>query len=146
VLRWLEHTIGGWVGHVADPIRHFVGDALGGLAALVAFVFSDVTRAWDDLLATGHDLELGAWLFGDQVYRKLAEIIRHYIPRFAFTAWWWVTHPASLTEILGWYLLAWLERQAWTAARYLGEFVAALITKNARRVAELAETILAAVL
>jgi hypothetical protein len=144
--RWLERKLGGWAGHVGDDVRHLVGDVAGGLAALIEFVFSDVTSAWHDLEATSHDLELGAWMLSGSVYRKLAELITHYIPRYAMTAWWWVTHPQELVSVLGWYLAAWLEQHAWDVGRYLGEFVTSLITHNMRRVAGLLETILAAVL
>ena len=41
---------------------------------------------------------------------------------------------------------AWLEREAWTAGQYLGEFTLSLVIHNVRRLAHLAETILVAIL
>jgi hypothetical protein len=109
-------------------------------------VYHDVTSAWDDLLHTAEGIETGAWHLGRAVWRQFNRVLTYWVPHFAMTAWWWVTHPDQLALVLFWWTLHYLERFAWTAAQYLGEFALALVMRNLRRFLHLAEEILAAVL
>lgn len=143
---WLTHTARSvWHGVTSD-VSSFVHGVLAGLVGLLTTLFAHVTGAWDDLERAAHDLEVGAKLYGESLWRKLSEIVGYWIPHFAYTAWWWVTHPSALAETLTWHIVAWLERNAWVAGRYLGEFTLALLARNPRRIARLAETIVTAVL
>jgi hypothetical protein len=146
VLGWLRRIVGfGWSG-VTDAIKAFVHTVVGGIAGVVSLVFHAVTGAWDELTSAAAELENGAHQLGRSLWHKLSEIVGYWIPHFAFTAWWWVTHPDQLARTLLWYLVAALEREAWTAGQYLGEFGLALFTRNLRRFLHVLEHVFTAVL
>lgn len=66
--------------------------------------------------------------------------------KWGYTAWWWITHLPNLAEALIFHLATSLEKHAWELAGLLGKFTFALILRNARRIALLAEDIVTAVL
>lgn len=146
MLSWLERILGEIGGAVSSAVRAAISFVVGGLTSLLSGLFGLVKEAWGVLALAGGDLERAAQAFGESVWDRLAAVITHLIPRYAMTAWWWVTHPDQLARVLLWWVLHWLEQEAWTAGLYLGEFVLALIRRNVRRVALLAETIIHAVL
>lgn len=84
--------------------------------------------------------------FAGAVWVKFDEITSHFIPDWAYKAWWWVTHPAALAAMLLWHLVAALERNAFAAAQHLAEFALHLVLHNLRRLLHLAEAVLVAVL
>lgn len=146
MLGWLWRVITTPIRLLDQGAHDLASLALRGLAAVISYVFRDVTRAWSDFT---HVWDAFAsvterWLGG--IEAKLRLIIEHWLPRFAITAWWWVTHPDRLAEVLFWWIIRYLEKYAWQAAEHLGEFFTALWLRNLRRTLHLAETILAAVL
>lgn len=143
---WIGGILGAVAGTLGSGVSSAISSVVGGLARLLASLFGNVAGAWDELTAAAAELEHAAWIFGRGCWRKLDEILRHYIPVYAFTAWWWVTHPEQFTSVLFWWLVHWLERRAWTAARYLGGFFLALIIHHVRHVLALAEDVITAVL
>jgi hypothetical protein len=73
-------------------------------------------------------------------------IVRRDLVAWGYTAWWWITHPAQLADRLLDYLVASLERNSWRVAGTLGTFASHLIFRNIRRLAALAEDVIAAIL
>lgn len=143
---WISHTLGSAGRAIGSAVSGAVSSVVGGLVSLLGSLFGNVSGAWDELTGAAAELEHAAWIFGRASWRKFDEILRHYIPVYAFTAWWWVTHPEQFTSVLFWWLIRWLERRAWTAARYLGGFLMALLIHNVRHVLALAEDVVDAVL
>jgi hypothetical protein len=131
---------------VSAAVVDFVHTMVAGIAGVVSVVFHAVTSAWDEFWQACRELEAGAFRFARAAYRRIDELLRYWIPHFAITAWWWVTHPSELASVLFWHLIRWAEVRAWTAGRYLGNFVLAVIVHQLRRVLWLAEHVLAAVL
>lgn len=146
MLRWLERLFGGIGGRVDRTIAALIRAGLSGIAAAVEFVFTDVTREWTQLVNDARGFARWTGEHARGIYNALHEILTYWIPRYAFTAWWWVTHPASLVSILGWHIVRWLEDNAWDVAHWLGGFVTAVILRNPRRVAHAVEQIIAAIL
>lgn len=146
MLGWLERLFGSIGGRVDRAIAALIRAGLSGIAVAVEFVFTDVTRQWTDMVNDARDFATSLVVHAVQVWKTLHEILTYWIPHYAFTAWWWVTHPASLVSILGWHIVRWLEDHAWEAAHWLGGFVTALVLRNTRTVAHLAESIISAVL
>lgn len=144
--NWISHTLGSAGRAIGSAVSGAVSAVVGGLVSLLGSLFGNVTGAWDELTAAAAELEHAAWIFGRGCWRQFDAILRHWIPKYAFTAWWWVTHPEQLASVLFWWLVHYLERRAWTAARYLGGFFLALIIHHVRHVLALAEDVLAAVL
>lgn len=141
-----------------DKIWHDAGAALGagahaaadlatrGLAAILSWLTGNVSAAWDDLeRAAGYEERLlGGWI--DDVTGHLVRIITYDIPHYAMTAYWWVTHPAQLADVLGWHLVRFLEDHADQAATYLGRFAISLVLRNTRQLVRLAEHIIVSIL
>lgn len=146
MLSWLTRILQIIAGGLGSAVLNAITTLFGGLVSLLSGLFGNVKGAWAILADAGRLLEDAARAFGEAVWDRLDAVITHLIPRYAMTAWWWVTHPDRLAEVLAWWVVHWLERNAWTAARYLGEFTLALLRHELRRVADLAETVLAAIL
>lgn len=146
MVSWLKGIWNTITGGISSAIQFFVHTLVNGLAFILDFIFGNVKGAWNALVDAYHDVVTGVHTFVSAVWNQLNLIITHYIPMYAFTAWWWVTHLDDLANVLLWHLLKWLEHYAWTAALYLGEFLLALILRNIRRLALLVETILTAVI
>ena len=146
MLSWLRDL---WRGaeHLGEAALHGAGAlATGALAAVLGVLTGNVFAAWQQLERALRYLETvgGSWV--EDITSHLIRVITYDIPHFAMTAFWWVTHPDALAEALFWHLVRQLEDRAWQAAEYLGQFALALVTRNAGRLARLAEHIIAAVL
>lgn len=146
MLNWLLGTIGGWFSSVGSAVYNFVKTLLAGITGVLDLIFGRVGSAWDELVNSARSVESMIHSYASSVWNVLDRILTYYIPTFAMTAWWWVTNPDALAQVLLWHLVKWLEVWAWSVAQYLGEFILALLVRNLRRVALLVETILAAVL
>lgn len=146
MLDWL-HRFLRWAGHlIPEPIRHAFDTIGGAIAGLFGTITNDVYDAWTTFTASVWAWADAAADFAEETWRSLNQVIGHLIPHYAMTAFWWITHPAQLADVLFWHLLRYLEERAWTAARYLGRFVLALLTHHVRRITALAEEIIAAIL
>jgi hypothetical protein len=145
-ISWIGGVVGRAGRAVASGVSDLVHTAVGGLISLLGSLFGNVSGAWDELTTAAAGLEHAAETFGRGCWRQFDVILHHWIPKYAFTAWWWVTHPEQLSDALFWHLVRWLERRAFTAARYLGGFAAALLIHNLRQVLALIEDVIAAVL
>lgn len=146
MLGWLERLFGGIGGRVDRAIAALLRAGLSGIAVAVEFVFTDVTRQWSAAVNDFRDFARFIDEHAHSVYESLRHILTYWIPRYAFTAWWWVTHPASLVQILGWHLVRWMEDNAWDVAHWLGGFAVSLVLRNPRRFARAVEQIIAAIL
>lgn len=133
---------------------HLGEDAVAKAGALttglIATVLSALTRsvaaAWSTFARVTEDWALTAATWIASVTSLLARIVTFDIPHYAMTAWWWVTHPEQLAEQISWWVVRFLEVNAWTAARYLGEFMTALLLAQLRTFVRVVELILEAVL
>jgi len=159
--NWLRESAGRFVGAVYDHIRaillYWVPRIFGWIDAVYHRAISAVEHlarlAWGWVRALESDVQrwilaLYHWAW-QHVYlplRAYADWLWARIKAWAYVAYWWITHPAKLAELLLWPLVAALEAAAWDVARVLGTFTTALIVRNVRRVAQLIETVLAAVL
>ena len=146
MLSWLGGLLGRAGSAVSSAISSFVNGVVSALAAIVDFVFRDVLNAWNDLVTSWKEFDAAVDTWIPEVIRLFTRILTVDIPRYAYTAWWWATHPDQLASVLYWHLVHYLEARAWATAQYLGEFILALIAKNTRRVALLIEDILHAII
>lgn len=143
---WLKRFLDDAEHLLPSPVRdalQWTAQAIGGILGLVT---GNVTGAWRDFTAVWDALRAGTADFARELLGQLEAIIVHWIPRYAITAWWWVTHPLELASVLTLYVVHWLEARAWQVAPYLGKFLLALLVHNVARVARLTEAIVAAVL
>lgn len=146
MLDWLDKFLHGIESLIPSPIRDAIQWSISAIASLFGTISGNVSDAWHDFTAHIWALYEGAKTFGENVLHAFSDIFNYWIPKVAWPAFWYVTHPDELASVLFWYLIKWLERRAWTAAKYLGEFALALILRNVHRIALLVEDILAAVL
>lgn len=66
--------------------------------------------------------------------------------RWAYTAWFYVTHPAALAELIFWSLWDVFTRNAWSVARVVGEWALRLVLQNSVSGVRLVEQIVTDVL
>lgn len=146
MLSWLRAIAGDVKNYLGDATGKVVNLALGGLAAIFDLVTGNVSGAWtrfQQVLAAMLGLSRQVL---DDITGHLVSLFKELIPKYAMTAWWWVTHPDDLASVLFWHLVKWLEARAWEAGKYLGEFFLSLITHHVRRLALLVEDIVRAIL
>lgn len=146
MLNWLRSFFGGIGGGVAAGVLNIVQGAVNAIAAVIDTVFGHVLAGWKELARWA---ETAAHLEDKmlaELFKHVWQIVTHDIPAWAWTAWWWVTHPDKLAAVLFWHLIRLLEDNAWIVAGILGKFVLALILRNARRVAGALEQIVTAIL
>jgi len=146
VLNWVRNTWNSVTGTVASGVDSAIQAVISALAGLIDTVFGHVYGAWEDLATDLEHAARFAETHALAIYHQLYHIITHDIPLYAYTAYWWVTHPASLAHVLFWHVIRELEDNAFTAARYLGSFLTGLIWHNLRLFISTVEDILDAVL
>ena len=127
VLRWVAYLlkfIRSWVAWLWAQIRATIALLYKQIAMVIRWA---VTHIWDPL-----------WKWAQFLYRL--------IKAWAWVAFWWITHLASLAEKMVFWMAAAFERHAWELAGILGKFLLALIIRNLARFVRLVEAILVAVL
>lgn len=143
---WLRAAIDAAERLVPSPVLDVISFTAAALGAIFGSLTGNVSDAWHEL-AVAFDVLRGVHFdWSGDLLGVLERIILHWIPRYAITAWWWLTHPLELGRILVLYVVHWLEQEAWTIAPYLGKFTLALIVRNIRRILPLVEAIVTAVL
>lgn len=70
-------------------------------------------------------------------------VIKKRITEWAYTAWWYVTHPQNLADLLLAYLLVSLQKSVWLVARTMGDFFFKLFLTQLPRSIGLIEQIMA---
>lgn len=145
MLNWLRGLFASGASTILSGLRDLIEIGLHGIGAIMDTVFGQVTRGWAGFAraSTLNQIAQGGLL--DSLYHALHQLITHDIPAWARTAWWWVTNPHALSLMLFWYIIRLLEDNAWAVAGFLGQFILALIARNARRVALLVEHIVTAI-
>lgn len=143
---WLEHILQAAEKLIPAPIRDVLTASISGILSVLDGLTGNVTGAWHELAVAFDALRAGHFELLTALENVFMSIIGHWIPHYAITAWWWVTHPDQLAEQLVFYVVKWLEREAWTIAPYLGKFLLALVVKNVPRLLPLIESIVAAIL
>lgn len=144
-------------GLAVKVLKYWVPRIWGEIKRAVLALWHGIDWVWTHAVRLVNELRALAWRWivdlWHMVLRDVWKPLRDYalhlyrlILDWAYVAWWWITHPASLAERLVFHMAAAIERHAWALARLLGTFLTALVLHNARRVVQLAEQILAAVL
>lgn len=131
VIRWAAAQLARLSAALA-ALGRYVDHWIGVILAAIARAYRDIER----------------WAIAN-IYaplRAYADRIWNDLLKWGYTAFWWITHPADLAELLIFPLAASLEKHAWDLAAGLGKFTLALVVRNTRRLALLAEEIIAAVL
>lgn len=116
-LAKLETTVAGWV---KDAITTATNAVNGLLSWVVRNVYTPV-KAWVD-----------------DLYRKMSA--------WAWTAYYYITHPDALARVIFWALWAVFQQNAWAVAEITGEWLLRLVLANFVRSVRLVETIVADVL
>lgn len=146
MLSWLRRFLSNPVGTTAAAAKDLITVTTTALAGLLDTIFGHVGSAWADLAKVLGDAESINGQWERAVYARMREVITHWIPRYALTAWWWATHPSALAKAMFWYLIRELEDNAAAASRYLGGWLLSLLLRQTRVVVAALEAILAAVL
>lgn len=116
-------------------IKTVYDDALKGLDRVTHLIASTADALWQTILR--------------DVWRPLLGSLTDawtWIKHEGATAWYYISNPAKLVDLIWLYLIAKLEREAWIIGSLLGKFFLSLIIHNLKRLALLIEDILNAVL
>lgn len=132
-----------WLASALVAVRNF---ALRLYHTLLAWAWREIQAA--EQLARRLVDDLRQWAYRDiwLPLLHLAADARRDIQRWAWPAFWYITHPDALAGLIGDALVSWLEANAWRVGRRLGTFLLALLVHNLRQVLALVEDVLSAVL
>ena len=159
--EWLAGQVGAFAAEVYHHLWAIIKRDLPWLARLItaaralAVHLYNILLAWAwrelralEALARRLVNDVRQWAYRDiwLPLLGLARDARRDLQRWAWPAFWYITHPAALAGLLGDALVSWLEANAWRVGQRLGAFTLALVVHNARRLAATVEAIVAAVL
>lgn len=124
-----------WFTRLLGLIRAWVAWLWGKIRETIALIYREigmvirwaVTHIWDPL-----------WHWVQFLWGR--------VKAWAWVAFWWVTHLASLAEAMIFHIAAAVERHAWELAGLLGRFFLALLIRNLARFVKIVEQIIAAVI
>lgn len=160
-VSWLETAAGRFAAQVFGHLWAIIKRDLPWLASAITLArqlavrLYDAVRAWAlgliraaEALAVRLVNDVRSWAYRDiwLPLLQLARDARRDITRWAWPAFWYITHPAALAGLLGDALVDWLEANSWRVAQRLGSFALHLVLANTRRLAQLAEDIITAAL
>jgi hypothetical protein len=127
------------IAHAVKQAWHWVENAVKWAAKHIAHL---AKQAW-------HWVENALKWVNNHVLRPLehlAAYVWHHLTKWAHDAWYLVTHPLKLAELLFWPLWYVFEQVAWKVARKIGKWLAELVLHNLVRMVNVVEDIVAAVL
>lgn len=131
IIRWADKAVKAltaWVwGHIVTltnaiwALRGYLLNLIDGVLAWVKHsiydpLMSEVTSLWSSL------------------------------KKWGYTAWWYITHPQDLADLLLTYILISVQKSVWLVARTMGEFFFRLFMQNVPRSVDLIEKIISDVL
>jgi hypothetical protein len=144
-------------GLALKVLRYWVPRLIDDLRRAALALWHGIDWVWAHAVSLVNDLRKLTWKWINDLWhlvlrdvwkplKDFADHLYHLIITWAYVAWWWITHLDRLADAMIFHIAASLEKYAWQLARLLGGFLTALVLHNVRRVVQLAETILAAVL
>jgi hypothetical protein len=131
---------------------------------VVAWVKTEITRLETALAQAAHDLATWVNDLIGRIAAAAADVIQWVLAnvwapvqaaiglltanleKWGYTAWYYITHPDQLAELLINSIVTSLETHSWDIAKRLGQFTLALIAQNIPRLLQLIEDILTAVI
>lgn len=146
----ITHWISDFVNHTLPSIWKWISHAIQWaehhISQLATWAYNHISNA---VKSAWHWVEGAKTWVLHHVWRPLehlATYVWHHLTQWAHTAWWAVTHPAKLANLVFWDLVNLVQRNAWKLARQFGQWVTELVMANILRFVHLAEDIIAAVL
>lgn len=115
------------IRHAVPKLWRAVGDLWDGIVAVRNWVVEGLTE-WINYvkdLAWSWVQDAIAWVV-EHVWRPVVHWIEDLydkMTRWAFTAYWYVTHPDDLAAVLFWALFGVFARNAFPVARYIGDWL-----------------------
>lgn len=142
-LAWLMNDFVSFVTSSIGGIYHVIFNTAKRLAA-------QIVQAVTDLAATAWRWVQDAigWIV-QNIYTPLANAVADLVDkmtRWAYTAWFYVTHPDALAQVIFWALWGVFARNAYSVARYVGEWALRLILTQTISSVQLVEQIVSDVL
>ncbi len=128
-----------WIAYHAKQAWHWVENAVKWAASHIARLAAE---AW-------HWVEGAVKWVTNHVLRpleKLASYVWNHLTQWAHEAWYLVTHPAKLADLLFWPLWYVFEHSAWSIGRKIGQWLAELVWHNTLRLIGAVEGIIADIL
>lgn len=138
------------IRHLIPSIVRWAERELAKLSAFISRVYDDLQRAVNDLILriASTARALTKWVL-DNVYdplKEYADQIWADLKKWGYTAWWYITHPDALAELIIFPIATSLEKHAWQLAGQLGKFALSLVLANVRQFINLIEDIVDSVL
>jgi hypothetical protein len=131
IYRWATAELAKLSSALAAYYRYFlarIADVIDRIAAAVTSVTNWVlAHVWAPLKA-----------YADQIWDDLK--------KWGYTAWWYITHPQALADLIVMPLVTSVEHNAVAIASQLGQFLLAMLLTNITKVITVIEDIITAVL
>lgn len=142
-LDWLLNVEIAHIWNLLQPLWLQVQKLTKKVVELIAQAIADVTaKVWrwvqDTITWVNQHVWLPLWGWVQDLYDKMT--------RWAYTAWFYVTHPDALAEVLFWSLWGVFTRNALTVSRSIGEWALRMVLQNAVTGVKLVEQIITDVL
>lgn len=146
MLDWIDRFLHSIESLIPNPVKDAIQWTVSAIASVFGSITGNVSDAWHDFTGFLAALAESARMLATSVYDGFADLFTFWIPKVAYPAFWWVTHPDEFASVLLWHLIKWLEHYAWTAAKYLGDFILALVVHHVRPLVHLFEDVLTSIL
>jgi len=168
MFNWIARAFNVVTGAIDSTVQRWVHDLINGLYSFLHIIFGDIGKAWHDLWT-----DIGTFWhyidqFGTSVYRALRHLYLVWIPDIVHwverdildpllralrwiehegaIVWHYISHPATLVDLIYNDIIRKIEATAWDTAKLLGRFTVALIYHNLEKFLTLMEDVLDAIL
>lgn len=138
------------IHHLIPSILRWAERELAKLAAFISRVYDDLQRAVNNLILR---IASTAEALTKWVLRNIYDPLKEYadqiwadLKKWGYYAYWYITHPAALAEVIIFPLATSLEKHAWQLAGQLGKFALSLVLANIKPFIHLIEDVIDSVL
>lgn len=135
-----------WLPQLRKYLLHLLSEVKDYAKAVYHYAVFELKKLKD--LAWSWIKNLRQWVL-DHIWKPIYAWVKDLYKKmtdWAYTAWWYITHPDKLAERLFWFSVDLVKRFAWDLARIFGEFGAKTVLANIPRVVALIEKMIADVL
>lgn len=145
------HQFVTWVTAVAIPalsrwVQAGLTELKNGILSLAKSAYGLIVKLGAQIVKAYQDLS--SWVLRnvwDPLTARIKQLENNLL-KWGYTAWWYITHPAALADLLILDIARSAEKRAWTLAGMLGKFTLSLVVRNLPKLIALVEDIVTAVL
>lgn len=139
IIRVIIPVLARWAVREVTKLFKFANFIIAWAWNHIQRLYAFIEQVWDDITA---------WVIRNIWTPLLHDFLNvwHWITHFGAIAWFYISHPDKLVELIWVNLIAKLEKEAWAVSALLGKFFLSLIVRHLRQFVLLLEDIISAVL